>query len=84
MFRKTLFCFAIALCAAVVTVGVASAEPSPFSTLSCNCRPDPNSGSTVMDPVHAGIQDGLVELPASQDHSTSWPPVPQISRPATK
>jgi hypothetical protein len=43
----------------------ASADPNPFSTLSCNCRQTaPGDGTAQRDEIHRGILNGLsAELP---------------------
>lgn len=43
----------------------ASADPSPFNTLSCGCQEAaPADSTTLMDKVDRGIQQGLSDLPA--------------------
>jgi hypothetical protein len=59
---KVLFGAAIALSAAAGLATPASADPSPFGTLGCSCRPPvqvPDGKAPVRDQVDQGIQNGL-------------------------
>jgi hypothetical protein len=60
--RKILFAAAIAFSAAAGIAAPASADPSPFGTLGCNCQPPapaPDAKAPAMNPMDLGIQNGL-------------------------
>ncbi len=62
MITKALFGAAIALGAALGMAAPASADPSPFGTLGCSCRPQvagPDGKAPVTDQMDQGIQNGL-------------------------
>ena len=62
MIRKMLFGAAIALSAAAGVATPASADPSPFGTLGCNCEAPvtvPGGKAPVTDQMDQGIQNGL-------------------------
>jgi hypothetical protein len=63
--RKVLFAAAIAFSAAAGLATSASADPSPFGTLGCSCKPPvtvPDGKAPAMDPLDLGIQNGLSYL----------------------
>jgi hypothetical protein len=63
--RKVLFAAAIAFSAAAGLATPASADPSPFGTLGCSCKPPvtvPDGKAPAMDPLDLGIQNGLSYL----------------------
>lgn len=62
LIRKVLFGAAIAFCAAAGTATPASADPSPFGTLGCSCKPPvsvPDGKAPAPDQLDQGIQNGL-------------------------
>lgn len=60
MIAKILVSAAITLGFLVGFAASASADPSPFGTLSCNCRETAPAGSQVLtDKIDRGIQQGL-------------------------
>lgn len=62
MIKKALFGVAIAFCAAAGMATAASADPSPFGTLGCSCKPQasvPEVKSPATSQVDQGIQNGL-------------------------
>jgi hypothetical protein len=59
---KVLVGAAIALGAVLGIPAPASADPSPFGTLGCSCRPQvagPDGTAPVTDQMDQGIQNGL-------------------------
>jgi hypothetical protein len=67
--RKALFAAAIAFSAAAGITTPASADPSPFGTLGCSCKPPatvPDGKAPAMDPLDQGIQNGLGFLQGSR------------------
>ena len=72
MIKKVLFGAAIALSAAAGIAAPASAEPSPFGTLGCSCRPPaavPDAKPPASNQVDQGIQNGLGYLHGTPPHS---------------
>jgi hypothetical protein len=61
---KVMFSAAVALSAAVGVATPVSADPSPFSALSCSCQGGvaADVGPTVRDQMNAGIRNGLSDL----------------------
>lgn len=62
MIRKVLFAAAIAFSAAAGIATPANADPSPFGTLGCSCKPPvtvPDGKAPAMNPMDQGIQNGL-------------------------
>jgi hypothetical protein len=60
--KKALLAAAIAFSAAAGIAAPASADPSPFGTLGCNCQPPataPGGHAPDMNPTDLGIQNGL-------------------------
>jgi hypothetical protein len=71
LIRKILFGTAIALAAAAGVATPASADPSSFGTLGCNCKPPvvaPQDKAPVTDQVDQGIQNGLGYLHGGPPH----------------
>jgi hypothetical protein len=69
--RKVLFAAAIALSAAAGIATPAGADPSPFGTLGCSCKPPvavTDGKAPGMDPLDQGIQNGLGFLHGTQPH----------------
>ena len=62
---NVLFSAAIAL-AAVGLAATASADPNPFSNLSCSCESPPGLGRAGPGQIAQGIRDGLADLQANQ------------------
>lgn len=67
---KILVGVAITLGAGVGLAPAASADPSPFSNLSCYCHLPPGPSAAIPDQVGRGIQDGLLDLQATRAIST--------------
>ncbi|OBG70098.1 MULTISPECIES: hypothetical protein [unclassified Mycobacterium] len=64
MIPKLLVGVALALGAAGWSAATATADPSPFNTLSCSCQETAPAGSTTLiDKVDRGIQQGLSDVP---------------------
>jgi hypothetical protein len=62
---KLLIGAAIAFSAAVGIATPAGADPSPFGTLGCSCKPPvsvPDGKAPALDPMDQGIQNGLGSL----------------------
>ena len=62
MIKKALFGVAIALSAAVGIAAPVGADPSPFGTLGCSCKPPvaaPDGQAPGTDQMDQGIQNGL-------------------------
>jgi hypothetical protein len=73
--RKILFGAAIALAAAAAVATPASADPSPFGTLGCSCRPPvqgPDGKAPIRDQMDQGIQGGLDYLKALPPHRVDF------------
>jgi hypothetical protein len=69
--RKALFAAAIAFSAAAGIATPANADPNPFGTLGCSCKPPvavPDGKAPAMDPLDQGIQNGLGFLHGTQPH----------------
>jgi len=67
MIAKIVVGSAIALGAVVGCAASASADPSPFGTLSCSCPETAPAGSPVLiEKIDQGIQQGLSGLPVNQ------------------
>lgn len=66
MLTKILANGAVVLSAAVGLAAPASADPSPFNGLSCNCKETAPAGSPILtEKIDRGIQQGLSGLPAT-------------------
>ena len=71
---KKLFSAAIGLGAAVGVATPASADPSSFGTLSCNCEVTvSDGGAAVTDQMNQGIQSGLAYLQGGRASGNSAP-----------
>jgi hypothetical protein len=60
--RKILFGAAIAFSVAAGVATPASADPNPFGTLGCSCKPPvaaPDGKAPATNPMDQGIQNGL-------------------------
>jgi hypothetical protein len=67
--RRILFVAAIAFGAAAGIAAPASADPSPFGTLGCSCKPPatvPDGTAPAMNPLDQGIRNGLGYLHGTQ------------------
>ncbi len=66
MLTKILASSAVVLSAAVGVAAPTSADPNPFTGLSCNCKETAPAGSPILtEKIDRGIQQGLSGLPVS-------------------
>jgi hypothetical protein len=69
---KTLIGVAVALCSGVVGSAPASADPTAFSTLRCNCHELAPAGSPVQrDEIARGVRQGLSDVLPEPRHQLS-------------
>lgn len=69
MIPRLLVGVALALGAAGWTAATATADPSPFNTLSCSCEETaPADSAALIDKIERGIQHGLADQPTVQIH----------------
>jgi hypothetical protein len=69
--KKLLFGAAIAFAASAGVATPASADPHPFGTLGCSCRPAvaaPDGKAPGTDQIDQGIQNGLGYLRGTPPH----------------